>query len=162
MSSPQAFFSGRVKDTTDSSKKKKVIKAQPSNKSVLQKTNPMKKAKKDPLLEDVETDLHRRIHALGKSGGMFEEGADYIHDAQLAADAQLLVQGIDPQAARSADRFAASRFIQVQRKHWTAFKQGYVMTPYGMAYVHTDASIAMLPSGNCPPVECKCGAVHIA
>ena len=54
---------------------------------------------KNPMLLDVEAEIHRRIHALGKSGKMFEENAPYIQDQQLAADAEFLVRGIDPQAS---------------------------------------------------------------
>ena len=52
---------------------------------------------KSPMLLDVEAEIHRRIHALGKSGNMFEDHAAYVQDQQLAADAEFLVRGIDPQ-----------------------------------------------------------------
>lgn len=114
---------------------------------------------KNPMLCDVEAEIHRRINALGKSGNMFEENASYAHDQQLAADAPLVVQGIDPQAARSEDRFVRSRVIVPQRKHWMASKQGFYTTPFGMAYVHTDGSIAIFPHGT--EHKCRCGAVHM-
>lgn len=114
---------------------------------------------KNPMLCDVEAEIHRRIHSLGKSGKMFEENASYTHDQQLAADAPLIVQGIDPQAARSEDRFVRSRIITPQRKHWMASKQGFYTTPFGMAYVHTDGSIAIFPHGT--EHKCRCGAVHM-
>lgn len=114
---------------------------------------------KNLVLAEVEADIHRRIHALGKTGQMFEQGAAYATDSQLAADAPYLVRGMDPQAARSSDAFARSRKIHVQKKHWVAYKQGYVLTPYGMAYIHTDGSIAMLQHGK--PQQCPCGALHM-
>lgn len=68
-------------------------------------------------------------------------------------------QGIDPQAARSEDRFVRSRIIVPSRRHWMASKQGFYTTPYGMAYVHTDGSVAIFPHGT--EHKCKCGMVHI-
>lgn len=117
---------------------------------------------------DVEAEIHRRIQALGKSGNMFEEHAAYNHDHQLAADAPLIVQGIDPQAARSEDRYVRSRVVIPQRKHWMASKIGYYMTQYGIAYVHTDGSVAMFPcsgssssGGGGREYKCRCGVVHV-
>ena len=55
---------------------------------------------RSPMLLDVEAEIHRRIHALGKSGKMFEDNAMYVSDQQLAADAEFLVRGIDPQVLR--------------------------------------------------------------
>jgi hypothetical protein len=52
---------------------------------------------KSPMLVDVESEIQRRIHALGKSGKMFEDHAKYEQDQQMAADAEYLVRGIDPQ-----------------------------------------------------------------
>jgi hypothetical protein len=52
---------------------------------------------KNPMLVDVEAEIQRRIHALGKSGKMFEDNAKYEQDQQMAADAEYLVRGIDPQ-----------------------------------------------------------------
>lgn len=121
---------------------------------------------KNPMLCDVEAEIHRRIKALGKSGKMFEEGAAYHHDQQLAADAPLIVQGIDPQAARSEDRYVRRRVVVPQRKHWMASKVGFYTTPYGMAYVHTDGSVAMFSGGSGSSssrdgYKCLCGAVHM-
>lgn len=116
---------------------------------------------KNPMLCDVEAEIHRRIQVLGKSGRMFEENAAYVHDQQLAADAPLIVQGIDPQAARSEERYVRSRRIIPQRKHWMASKTGFYTTPYGSAYVHTDGSVALLPSSSAGSDQrCKCGMVH--
>ena len=52
-----------------------------------------------------------------------------------------------------------SRKIVAQRKHWMATKQGFYLTPHGMAYVHTDGSIAIFPQGN--ENKCRCGQVHV-
>lgn len=65
------------------------------------------------------------------------------------------------QVARSSDPYAKSRKIVVHRKHWLASKQGYYRTPYGVAFVHTDGSIAMFSQGGGVEVKCRCGAVHM-
>jgi hypothetical protein len=68
--------------------------------SSLQKNTPnhqSSSAIKSPMLLDVEAEIHRRIQALGKSGKMFEDDARYLQDHQLAADAEFIVRGIDPQ-----------------------------------------------------------------
>ena len=78
---------------------------------------------------------------------------------QLAADAEYLVRGIDPEAARSSDPFVTSRKIIPNRKHWMAFKQGFYRTQYGMAYVHTDGSIAIFTKNG--ENQCKCGNIHM-
>ena len=64
------------------------------------------------------------------------------------------------QVARSSDPYAKSRKIVVQRKHWVASKQGYYRTPYGLAYVHTDGSVAIFRETGVE-VKCRCGAVHM-
>lgn len=96
--------------------------------------------------------------ALGKSGKMLEDGAAYRHDQELAADAPLVVQGIDPVVARSTDRYARSRNIVPSRKHWMASKAGFYTTPYGIAFVHTDGSVAMFRGGG--DHKCPCGMTH--
>lgn len=125
-----------------------------------QQNQPQNRGRHSSVLLEVEADIHRRIHSMGLQGQCFEPEALFEMDQQLAADAEYLVQGVDPQAARSAERFASSRKITVQRKHWVAYKQGYMMTPYGIAYVHTDGSIAIFQHGKA--TECPCGAVHMA
>ena len=67
--------------------------AQPSSSSSFQRPVGFK----SPMLCDVEAEIQRRIRALGKSGQMFEDNAQYVQDQQLAADAEYLVRGIDPQ-----------------------------------------------------------------
>lgn len=149
----EAFFSGSLRDNTTKESFKKAAK---------KPTTQHKKGNSAPsnsLQAEVQADLHRRIHALGKSGKIFEENAAYQHDVKLAGDAEYLVQGMDPQAARSYERFASSRKIHVQRKHWVAFKTGYCFTPYGVAYIHSDGSVVMLQHGK--PLQCHCGALHM-
>lgn len=117
---------------------------------------------KNPMLCDVEAEIHRRIQALGKSGKMFEDNAAYLHDQQLAADAPLIIQGIDPQAAWSQEKYVRGRRITPLRKHWMASKTGFYTTPYGKVYVHTDGSVALFSSSSAEDSQkCKCGMVHI-
>jgi hypothetical protein len=115
---------------------------------------------KNHLLAEVEQEIKSRIRNLAASGELYEKDADFHNDVQLAADAEYLVRGIDPAAARSSERFAKSRRIQVTKKHWMAYKKGYYITQHGMAYVHTDGSVCMVPQNN--TTKCPCGAVHIA
>lgn len=154
MSSTSGFFDGKVKDTTPLKKPKK----KPNESHKKKSTN------QDSLLSlelDVRKDIQSKIHELGKSGLNFEKEAAYMMDSKLAGDAEYLVQGKDPQAARSSERFASTRIIVPERRHWVAHRQGYYMTPYGkVAYVHTDGSVSMLIHGR--ENACQCGALHMA
>jgi hypothetical protein len=116
----------------------------------------------DPLEQDVSRDIQRRIDILGKSGHAFEEGMPYAeYNERDVVDAEHIVRGIDPATlgAHAAGRFVARRKINVERRHWLACKVGHYMTPYGVAYVHADGSIAIFRHGQA--AECRCGAVHI-
>jgi hypothetical protein len=68
-----------------------------SSSSLMPMSGVQDKSFKNPMLLDVEAEIHRRIHALGKSGKMFEDDAQYVQDQQLAADSEFIVRGIDPQ-----------------------------------------------------------------
>lgn len=119
-------------------------------------------ATKTSVQLEVEADIHRRIHSLGQSNLKFEPSAKFACDEKLAADAPYLVQGMDPEAMRSCERFTTGRKITVQRKHWVASMQGYRLTPYGMAYIHTDGSIGIFQHGKPSGSQCPCGALHMA
>lgn len=74
-----------------------------------------------------------------------------------------VARGIDPAVVNSkfvaAGSFVTRRKIPVERRHWVACKSGHYMTPYGVAYVHTDGSISLFRHGE--STQCRCGALHV-
>jgi hypothetical protein len=153
-----SFFQGGARDTTTAKKpgRKKPTSANNARRNVLDKGNGQ-----DAVRDEVRREINSKIHQMGKSGLNFDSQAAYGMDPKLAGDSEYLVQGRDPLAARSSDRYATTRKIVPERKHWIANRQGYYMTPYGkVAYVHTDGSVAMLRHGS--ENQCQCGAVHMA
>lgn len=52
------------------------------------------------------------------------------------------------------------RDIAIERSHWLASMSGFrTVPPYGIAFVHTDGSIALGQHGT--ELQCRCGGVHV-
>lgn len=115
----------------------------------------------DFMEREAQSDVFRRMHDLAKRGDRFESEAHYVHSAEDAREAELIIQGRDPATVHSTDRMVQQRKIPVQRRHfYAAMGHRHYMTPTGVAYVHTDGSVAIFRHGQ--PNECPCGAVHMA
>jgi hypothetical protein len=113
------------------------------------------------MQRDVHADVYRRIRELVASGENFEKGVHYVHGCNDARDAELIIHGIDPSMVHCTERMVQQRVIPVERKHFYAsFPHRHIMTPRGIAYVHTDGSIAIFPHGRA--TMCKCGALHMS
>lgn len=156
-----SFFDGTIRDTTTTTTKQGKQPTATSRKPGKQSAANQEQRLQDAMRSEAQKEISTMIHKLGKSGMNFDSDGLYAMDPRLAGDSEYIVQGRDPQAARSSERYATTRKIVAEKKHWVASRQGYYMTPYGkVAYVHTDGSVAMLSHG----IEnvCQCGAVHMA
>lgn len=119
------------------------------------------KSPHDFMQRDAQAEVFKKMHDLVKSGDRFEDGAHYVHSAEDAREAELIIQGKDPATVHSTERMVQQRKIPVLKRHFFAsMSHRHYMTPMGVAYVHTDGSVAIFKHGQAN--ECRCGAIHMA
>lgn len=115
----------------------------------------------DFMEREAQADVFRRMHDLAKRGDRFDSEAHYVHSAEDAREAELIIQGRDPATVHSTERMVQQRKIPVLKRHFYAsMGHRHYMTPMGVAYVHTDGSVAIFRHGQAN--ECPCGAIHMA